>query len=177
MTERRAWLVQSESDLEIVANLMDSQNPRTCCHTIAKCQQAVEKGVKSLIAALRDAGILSIEIGYRHEIARFMTVLIHMPHATQNRSLQARIHRLFDIKTRREIDALDRLAPHRPPPGHHASRNTEYPYQQRAGADWQTPSDSDSFTIEEVTRYRSLAHRLVIECGKLVSLLERSSLH
>jgi HEPN domain-containing protein len=174
MTERRAWLTQSESDLDAVTYLFDSDDPKAHCHVIAKCQQAVEKSMKSLVASLRDAGILGITIGYRHEVARFLTVLIHMPHAAEHRSVQARIHRLFDAVTRREINALDGLVPRRPPPGGFPMKNTEYPYQTAAGGIWYSPADESSFTIEQVRRFRNLAHRLVIECGKLVSLLERS---
>lgn len=176
MTERRAWLAQSISDLDMIARTLDPLDASTYCHAIAKCQQAVEKAVKALVAGLRDARIVAIEIGYRHDVARFLPILVRMPHATEHGPLQRLIHRFLDPNTRRDIAALDRLAPRRPPPFALHARNSEYPYQEAIGPAWKSPSSPDAFTIAEVTRYRALAHRLVVECQKLVFFIEHGFL-
>src|SRR5262249_48923353 len=61
---------------------------RTRCQAIAKWQQTVEKIIKAIVAALREAGILSVQIGYRHDVEKFVRVLIRLPRATENKSIQ-----------------------------------------------------------------------------------------
>lgn len=169
-------MVQSRSDVAAITRVLNPRDASTYGHAIAKSQQAVEKTIKALVAGLRDAGILAIDIGYRHDVARFLPVLIRMPHAAEHRAFQARLQGLLDAATRCDIDALDRLAPRRPPPGTPAARNTEYPFQDEFGPDWRSPSDLDVFGIDEVDCYRRLAYRLLSECGKLLSFLEHSLL-
>ena len=176
MTERRAWLRQSEADLHAIARALDADDPGTYCHAIAKCQQAVEKGIKGLVAALRDSGVLSIEIGYRHEVSRFLKVLVKSPNAHQYPAVTARLRRLLDWRTRQAIEALDRLTPKRPPPGGLPARNTEYPFRTSVGEMWRSPGEKDIFGRDELEIYRAMAHRIVVECNRLVSIIEREKL-
>ena len=76
MDESIAWLQQAIADRKAVELFAANAEGWTRCHVLAKCQQTVEKAIKAIIAALRHAGILHIEIGYRHEVERFLTVLI-----------------------------------------------------------------------------------------------------
>jgi hypothetical protein len=102
-----------------------------------------------------------------------MTVLIKMPRASQILSTRHRIRRLLDERTRSDINWLDGLAPKRPAPGELHGRNTEYPNQESAGAGWRAPAEADCFSLEEFERSRRLAHRLLRDCGDLVSAIER----
>src|SRR5262249_22126007 len=137
MTETRAWLFQAHADLACADKILDINDPSTYCHSIAKYQQAVEKAIKALVAALRDSRGLSIQIGWTHPVERFMSVLTRLPRSSANRDLQNIIHGLFDETTRGALRALDRLVPRRPPSGLHPERNTEYPFQM--SGDWRAP--------------------------------------
>jgi hypothetical protein len=174
MTERRAWLRQAESDYEASARLYDPADPSTYCHSIAKCQQAMEKVVKSLIACLRDAEIVSIHVGYQHDVARYISTLLFLPRVQANRTIQRRIHRILDTGTRQKIETLDELAPRRPAPGALHARNTEYPFQQAPGAVWRIPAERDVFSRKECEDYRSLASVLVREFGMLLFAIEQT---
>jgi HEPN domain-containing protein len=172
VTERRAWLIQARADLTCAEHVLGSQDPARYCHVLAKYQQAVEKAIKGLIAALRDAGVLAIEIGYGHGIERFLKVLVKLPHAAENKEVQASIRQRLDPKVRGDIRALDALAPKRPAPGALPARNTEYPFRQ--GDEWRAPAEAETFSAADVERFRALAHRIVPACERTVSAIERS---
>jgi HEPN domain-containing protein len=63
MSEHRAWLRQAQSDRESAERVLDLGDEPTFCHGIAKFQQAVEKSIKALVAALRDHRDLEITVG------------------------------------------------------------------------------------------------------------------
>jgi HEPN domain len=167
-----AWLQQSIADRAAGELLVSSKRTEMYCHAIAKWQQAVEKAIKAVIAALRDAGVLAIEIGYRHEVARFISVLLRLPHGRENKTIQQHLRGLFNEHTRANIRNLDELAPHRPAPGQPPQRNTEYPFQVTP-TNWSYPAAEDVFSSKEIQRFRNLAHRIVAGAGKIVSAVRR----
>lgn len=142
------------------------------CHAIAKWQQGVEKAIKALVAALRESGVLNIQIGYRHEVARFISVLIRLPRAAGNRTIQHHLHGLLDQNNRAAIKDLDALAPRRPPPGERPRRNTEYPFVDTNGQ-WTYPAAEEVFSQAEIQRFRALTHRIVDKVGRMVSAIRR----
>jgi len=42
-----AWLVQAASDHESIGRVFERERPNSYCQALAKCQQSVEKAVKS----------------------------------------------------------------------------------------------------------------------------------
>ena len=119
-----------------------------------EAQQTVAKAVKAIVAALRDAGILDIHIGFDHAVERF-----RMPHAADNRAIQQHLRVLFDENTRMSIRSLDSLAPRRPiQRGGQLRRNTEYPYHDAEG-NWSYPAHDKAFSAEELRRFRAVARR------------------
>jgi hypothetical protein len=125
--EFMASLLQARADWEAAELLANEEISYSYCRAIAKWQQTVEKPIKAIVACLRDAGILHIDIGYQHGVERFVSVLIRLPHVTDNRSIQQQLHGFLDQHTRAGIRALDALVPRRPAVGHGPRRNTEYP--------------------------------------------------
>src|SRR5207248_4102389 len=126
--EFMAWLLQARADREAAELLAGGEVRHGRCHAIAKWQQTVEKAIKAIVACLRDAGVLHIEIGYKHGVERFVSVLIRLPHARDNRTIQQQLHGFLDQATRSGLRALDALVPRRPAPGDGPQRNTEYPF-------------------------------------------------
>jgi len=171
--ESIAWLQQAIADRKAVELFAANAEGWTRCHVLAKCQQTVEKAIKAIIAALRHAGILHIEIGYRHEVERFLTVLIRMPHAADHRAIQRHLQSFLNQDTRNGIRALDALAPRAPLPGEQPRRNTEYPFHD-AGGNWTYPAAEVIFSAEEVERFRQLAHRIVDNAGRLIAAIRRA---
>jgi hypothetical protein len=137
------------------------------CHAIAKWQQTVEKAVKALVSALHDAGILGASFLPRHKVERYVGVLIRLPRASGNRTIQQSLHGLLDQNTRAGIRALDGLTPRLP-----TLRNTEYPFQNAHGQ-WTYPAAEAVFSQDEVQRFRDLAHRVLDRAGRIVSGIRR----
>ena len=171
--ESLAWLQQAFADRTAAERFNADNEGKTRCHALAKWQQTVEKAIKAVVAALRQAGVLHIEIGYRHEVERFMSVLLRLPHAEDNRAVQQHLKRLLDENTRAGIRSLDALVPQRPGPGERPRRNTEYPFQNPEGQ-WTYPAAEEVFSSEEVRRFRGLAFRIVDGAGRIISAIRRA---
>jgi hypothetical protein len=86
--EPTAWLRQGRADWQAAERFLADEEGTSRCHAIAKWQQTVEKSVKALVAALHDAGILSTNFRPRHEVARYIDILIRLPRAPGNRTIQ-----------------------------------------------------------------------------------------
>ena len=170
MDESWAWLSQARADRRAAELLLKSDE--SPCHGIAMCQQTVEKGVKALVVALREARILNMHVGYRHEVVRFVEALIRLPRANDRRNLQNHLCGLFNQETRRGIRELDSLAPKRPEPGALHARNTEYPFQL-TDQEWTCPAAEAHFDEEEIQRFRGLAHRIVDSAARIISAIRR----
>jgi len=171
--ESFAWLQQAVADRRAAEQFAGSAEGWARCHALAKCQQTVEKALKAVVAALRDATILHIEIGYRHEVARFLKVLIRLPHAAANRAIQRHLQLFLNQDTRYGIRALDALAPRAPAPGQGLRRNTEYPFHDADG-NWTYPAADNTFTPEETERFRQLAYRILDNVSRLLTAIRRT---
>ena len=167
------WSRQAQSDLDAANRMLDIGDASTYCHALAKYQQSVEKSIKSIITTLRDAGIISKEPGWSHEVEKDVSALIHLPSSPTIRDTQTRIKGLLNDFRRGEIRALCALAPKRPAPGELFRRNTEYPYQ-KSQDEWTIPSSTDAFTLNEVRRFEKIAHHICIESSKLITALRRA---
>lgn len=172
MNEPRAWLFQAKSDFQVGSRVLDAADRSTFCHSIAKFQQTVEKSIKALICSLVDAGMLSMRVGYAHDVERFMTVLIRMRRPPGEKSIPAAIRKLLEPNIRADIRAIDRLAPRRAGPGQLPARNTEYPFQDVPAA-WRSPAQEDVFEAAEAARFRQLAFRLLAGCDRIMAAIER----
>lgn len=167
MDEPTAWLRQAMADRQAAERLLADEEGTGRCHAIAKWQQTVEKAVKALISALHDAGILGGGVRARHEVERYVAVLIRLPRARGNRTIQHLLHGLLDQNTRESIRAVDRLAPRLPP-----RRNTEYPFRDARGQ-WTYPAAEGVFSQKEVEQFRASAHRILDRAGRIVSVIRR----
>lgn len=166
------WLAQARSDLRAARLVYQSADDSTFCQSIAKHQQAVEKSIKGLAAAARDAGLVTLTIKFSHGVDKLINALrrLHVP--SHNAAIQRRIARLLSPAHEIEIRALMSLAPHRPAdPSTPLPRNTEYPFQQEGT--WRAPADAGSFAEREVRRYQSLANHIVRGCERIASALAR----
>lgn len=172
MDESVAWLNQGIADRAASERFAADEDRSTRCHALAKCQQAVEKSVKAIVAALRDAGVLHIEIGFGHAVEPFLRVLVRLPRPGDTKTIRQHLNGLLDEATRAGIRALDALAPRRPPPGGRLRRNTEYPFHAAAGG-WTYPADETTFSAQEMNRFRALAYRVVAGAGRIVSAIRR----
>jgi hypothetical protein len=170
--EATAWLNQARSDRTAGDRAADPEDTTTRCHALAKYQQAVEKAVKGLAAALRLAGIGTVAAGWRHDAEPFVSYFVRLPRGEGAQRVQAPLRRLFDPPTRDGIRALDSLAPRRPPPGQPLRRNTEYPYHDGQGG-WIYPAVEGAFSDAEVRRFRALAYRIVDGAGRMASAVRR----
>jgi len=167
--ESTAWLEQARADRQAGERLVSSNASR--CHIIAKYQQCAEKTVKGLIVALRDAGVLHSQPGRDHGVARFVKVLLRLPHAIDNRAPQQHLRGLLTQEVRTGLTAIDHVAPRWPAPGQPPRRNTEYPFLE--GGDWAFPAANEIFTREEVHRFRQLTYMLLAGVGRVISALRR----
>lgn len=173
MDESGAWLFQANSDREAAERFtLDGRIP-VPCHAIATWQQAVEKSIKSLVAALGDVGVVSMPIGYKHEVSKFVRALVQLPRQNQNREIQNHLHRLLDADTRAGIGDLEQLVPKRPAPGNLPGRNTEYPFLDE-NQEWTYPAADGSFSQIEIEWFRKLAHRVVARSERIVSVIRRA---
>lgn len=171
MDEFMAWLRQAQADRAAAELLAGDEARHHYCHAVAKWQQTVEKSIKAIVACLRDAGILHIDIGYQHGVERFVSVLIRLPRARDHRSIQQQLHGFLDQETRAGLRALDALVPHRPATGG-PRRNTEYPFLEVDGQ-WTYPAADSIFAEDEVQRFRSLAQRVLDRAGRIIAALRR----
>jgi HEPN domain-containing protein len=166
------WVSQADSDRLAANRLYDKADHRTFCQTIAKYQQVVEKSVKAIAAAVRDAGIVSLPQThyYKHPVDKLISALRHHDWSEDDRGIQGRINRLLNDSCCLEVRSLSDLAPRKPSPGSLHARNTEYPYEIAAGQ-WTAPALLNSFSIKDVERFGQLAERIYQGTREIVSAI------
>jgi len=162
-----AWLLQASADRSAAERLVADEEGTGSCHAIAKWQQTVEKAVKALVSALREARVFGTGVRARHEVERYVDALLRLPRGEGNRTIQKLLYGLLDQNTRTAIKALDSLAPTMPP-----RRNTEYPFLDASGR-WTYPAAEGVFSREEIRTFRDLAHRVLEGAGRIVSAIRR----
>ncbi len=168
------WWKQADADWRAARRIFDATDERTFCQAVAKQQQAVEKAVKALAAAVRDAKLASIRIKFTHDVDKLLNALnrLHRP-TGENAAVQSRIHQLFSARWKHEIGDLMALAPKaRAEEASFVSRNTEYPYQNADGT-WRAPAESGSFSDTDVRRFQALTDHIVFGTERLISAIER----
>ena len=173
MDESRAWIKQAIADRDCIESMLDPSNDQSYCHVLAKAQQATEKSVKALVAALREEGIVGHDIGRAHQVERLASSLVRWPGRRTGSEVQNQLFGLLDGETRGAIREIDSLVPAWPQPGERFGRNTEYPFHNRSG-DWTYPAASGAFRRDEVDRFRGLAYRLTIGVARLMSVIKRA---
>ncbi len=160
MRESQAWREQFKSDLAAANRVLERSDTSTYCHSVAKCQQVVEKSIKMLVALLIDEGITprnSRPTDRGHLLTRHVALLRNMPSAA-GQELPRHVATLLNTFRIGEIDALLYLAPSYPENGLLFNRNTEYPYNLDGDQNkWTAPSSSNSYTLNEVNRFLWLA--------------------
>lgn len=167
------WWKQADADRRAARHVFDPGDERTYCQAVAKQQQAVEKSVKALAAAVRDARLASIRIKFTHEVDKLLNALnrLHRP-TGENAAIQSRIHQLLSGRWDEEIAALMALAPKALAEGEMLlARNTEYPYQNADGS-WRAPAEPGSFSEAEFRRFQALADHIVFGTERLISAIE-----
>jgi hypothetical protein len=176
MDESAAWIAQAAADVRAAERdraFAKGSEPPSWCYTIAKYQQAVEKSIKSIVAALRECGVRGVSpIGYDHHVQNHLRLLRRLPSGGAGRSIQSKLKEFLDPRTRNGIRNLENLAPRKPSPGELHSRNTEYPFNAASGA-WTYPAAPDSFSFAEVSEFKALMVRVYYYATNIVSALRR----
>lgn len=167
----KLWLVQVESDLAAAERVRDEQDERTWCQALAKYQQAVEKSVKAVFAAMKDYGLGLPPLGYDHDVSKLISMMGKLPKAA-DKTLQQHVDGLLTRYHREEIAAISALAPRKPDArlGQLHRLNTEYPYEVSAGV-WSAPAVAGTFSRKQLDRFGSLAIYLFAGACKIVSAL------
>ncbi len=164
MTESEAWLLQVESDFAAANNVLDNEDPSTCCQSISKCQQVVEKSINVIDAVLREQGILNGRVKAQHYPLRMINRLVRLP-IQKEPDLAANMKRLF-IRWGGDIYDLCDLAPELPLKDELYQRNTEYPFQNEDET-WTAPAAANSFTSDQVKRFIFTARNLRREAQEI----------
>src|SRR4051794_11789125 len=79
MDEPTAWLSQARADWRAAERFLAAEENAVYCHAIAKWQQTLEKAIKAIVSALHDAGILGTGIRAKHDVERYVRVLVRLP--------------------------------------------------------------------------------------------------
>lgn len=173
----RTWLAQVESDLLAAERVLDRAQGGawSYCQAIAKQQQAVEKSIRTIVAALRESGLMNMPTRRIHRVDHEISALIRLSsaHEAAPRDVGDHIRHLLNEHRRGEIRALCALAPRWPGPGDLFTQNHEYPFQSSDGS-WRAPAEAGSFRLsEDVDRFRVLMNEVVRGTRRLVTALDR----
>ncbi len=176
MDESAAWMAQALADqaaAEREREFAERLKAPAWCHTAAKYQQAVEKAIKAMVAALRECGVRGVPpIGYDHRVQNHLRLLRRLPGGGVGLSIPRRLRDFLDAATRNAIRKLEVLAPRAPAPGDRHPRNTEYPFNAARGG-WTYPAAPDSFSVAEVNEFQTLTRRVAYHARNIVSSLRR----
>ena len=177
MDESAAWIAQAGADRAAAVRergFAERLEAPVWCHTVAKYQQAVEKSIKAIVAALHECGVRGLPpIGYDHRVQNHLRLLRRLPGGGAGPTIQRKLKDFLDAATRNTIRNLENLAPRRPAPGDPHPRNTEYPFNTAGGA-WTYPAASDSFSVAEVKEFQKLMGRVSHYATNIVSALRRA---
>lgn len=174
MKQSAAWVLQASSDLDAARRVLDEQKASTYCQSLANYQQAVEKSVKAMVAALNEAGVIQVAISGNHTLEHEINGLDAVrrkKHGVGSASLEI-IERLFQNR-KDDITFLCALAPKLPKQGVAYPRNTEYPFSDASEEGWTAPAAPNTFTLEEVRRAERLAWPLHHSASRFASSLRR----
>jgi HEPN domain-containing protein len=174
MADAGPWLRQARSDLSAAERVLVTEESSTYCQVIAKCQQVVEKCVKSIATELADRGIVSLTIGARgHGVEQFIAAIRRAPRRDHGKAVPEYVREVLE-RNLQEIRKVMRLAPTGLREGV-LPRNTEYPFQDARGI-LIAPADNGSFRIEEVKQFIALARRIFKQANTLIDVTRRTPL-
>jgi hypothetical protein len=152
--------------------------PALNCHTVAKCQQAVEKALHTIEMLFVEKSLEPQAVDlYQHKPIRFIVAIQRAPAQTGDlRScaqvlLDKHLHALAG-RDDNAIWQLCALAPRKPRPGDRHQRNTEYPYQHE-DLSWTIPSALHEFETAETDRWFEVAKDVVRAAANLCAAAER----
>jgi hypothetical protein len=172
----RVWLRQAVSDWRMSAYTAAPTAPVDACQRVGKHQQAVEKAVKAVLAALRQRGVVRTCTPRGHtinvEISHILSAIGRLPSSRKTNDLVQLVQNLFYAHNVASINDLCSLAPKWPAPGALFPRNAEYPFETAPNT-WLAPCDRDVFSHSELNRFAHLAKVVVAGAGKIVSASER----
>ena len=172
MSSSGAWLRQANSDM-LAANCLSACNSEDLyCQISAKCQQVVEKSVKAIAAELTERGIVTLTIGFKHDIGKLITAIITTPHSRKNSNSVPEYISSALNNNRLNIQVLMGLAPHKPTDSDSLPRNTEYPFHNERSV-LIDPSDSDVFTQTETEGRIKFAGAVLKQARKLILVTKR----
>lgn len=166
--------MQAKSDLDAAKAVRKDSEFSTYCQALAKYQQVTEKSVKSMIAALNEAGFLQVSISGNHALEHEINgldALRRKKPGIDNASLEA-IDKILK-SYRSKIALLSSLAPSGPK-GSVYPRNTEYPFHADAALNnWTAPAAEGTYTLVEVTEAHKMVWPLHHLAAKFTSSLRR----
>lgn len=174
MKQSEAWILQARSDLAAAQVVFKEGDASTYCQALAKYQQATEKSVKGMVAALNELGVSQISISGNHNLEHEMNALDAVRRKKpnlDNSSVNVINRTLKGYKT--DILALSVLAPKLPKPGLVYPRNTEYPFNDASPEGWTAPATPGTYTFEEVRKAHRLAWPLHQIAARFASSLRR----
>ncbi len=173
MSSSGAWLRQANSDMHAANCLVECNSEVLYCQISAKCQQVVEKSVKAIAAEFTERGIVTLTIGFKHDISKLIIAIITTPHARKNVNSVLEYISSTLKQNRLNIQALMGLAPHKPTDGDGLPRNTEYPFHNERSV-LIAPSDSDVFTKTETEGHLKVAGAVLKQARKLIFVSKRT---
>ncbi len=170
----RLWLSQAHSDLAASRRVLVPTDGSTYCQAISKYQQAVEKTVKALGAALHSTGIMTLpkKYYYRHDVSEMAKAMLP-PRVSDKRGVLPSIQNILHFRAIQDITKLCSLAPARPQPGTLHPQNTEYPYEISSGQ-WTYPAGPSSFKLKDVERFRNFSFGFCDKCSRIIAALDRT---
>lgn len=174
MKQSEAWVLQAKSDLAAAQAVLKESDASIYCQALAKCQQATEKSVKGMIAALNELGISQATISGTHTLEHEMNGLDAV--RRKRPDLDSTSVGVVDRMLRgykSDIIRLSLLAPRLPKSGLAYPRNTEYPFNNASAEGWTAPAAPGAFTFEEVRRAQRLAWPLHQVAVRFTSSIRR----
>jgi HEPN domain len=173
--ESLAWLKQALSDRAAGERLVRGGSMQWC-HAVAKYQQTVEKAIKAIVVAVREAGIMTTRVGYGHSVENFVSSpfvssLLRRPRNPGNRDIARHLSGLLDQNTRHSIHSLESLIPRQPLAGQLHRKNTEYPFEHTLNG-WTFPAADGVFSLGEVRRFRDLSYHIADGASRIITAIQ-----
>jgi len=174
LKQSEAWILQAKSDLAAAQVVFKEGNASAYCQALAKYQQATEKSVKGMVAALNELGVSQLPISGNHTLGHEMNGLdaVRRKRPDLDATSVGAIDRMLR-GYKADILALSALAPKLPKPGLVYPRNTEYPFNDASPEGWTAPAAPGTYTSEEVRKAQRLAWPLHQIAARFASSLRR----
>jgi hypothetical protein len=113
-----------------------------------------------------------LTIGFDHRIKQYIEAIIRAPRRSATQSSVPDYIVGMLRRNRNEINAVMRLAPHRPDDGITLPRNTEYPFHDARGV-LIAPADKGVFEKSEIEAHLKVANVVFEQARTLIAITER----